>query len=220
MPDSNPSLHTDMLKESKKAAGLPRRLYRAIKKELAGPPIYGMEWGDPDQVLPLKFVRDKYVLPYILGDSTIVEIGPGGGRWTRYLLACRRLYAVDTHQELLDELSASVRSDNVVLIKNNGANFPGVPAGSVDFVFSFGCFVHLDAPVIEEYLKNLRPILKPGANVVIQYSDKTKIMARENDGFSENDPERMRTMVSQAGYTILEEDLTTLWHSSIIRFAL
>jgi hypothetical protein len=30
----------------------------------------------------------------------------------------------------------------------------------------------------------------------------------------------MRSMVSAAGYTICEEDLTTLWHGCIIRFTI
>ena len=64
----------------------------------------------------------------------------------------------------------------------------------------------------------MKMILKPGANAVIQYSDKTKIMAQLNESFSQNTPEKMRTMVLNAGYTILEEDLTTMWHSSVIRF--
>jgi hypothetical protein len=64
----------------------------------------------------------------------------------------------------------------------------------------------------------MKLILKPGANVVIQYSDKTKIMAQLNESFSENTPKKMRRMVLKAGYTIREEDLTTMWHSSVIRF--
>jgi len=87
-------------------------------------------------------------------------------------------------------------------------------------VFSFGTFVHLDAHLIEEYLSNMRRILKAGANVVIHYSDKTKIMAQINDGFAENTPEKMRSMVLDAGYKICEEDLTSMWHSSIVRFTL
>jgi hypothetical protein len=47
----------------------------------------------------------------------------------------------------------------------------------------------------------------------------TKIMARENKGFSQNTPPEMRRMVLDAGYCILEEDLTTMWHSSLVRFA-
>jgi hypothetical protein len=48
-----------------------------------------------------------------------------------------------------------------------------------------------------------------------------KVMGREMlPNFGENTPEKMRSMVSTAGFTILEEDLTTLWHSSLIRFTL
>jgi hypothetical protein len=40
-----------------------------------------------------------------------------------------------------------------------------------------------------------------------------------NLSFSDNTPGRMRQMVVQSGFRVLEEDLTTMWHSSIIRFA-
>jgi len=80
--------------------------------------------------------------------------------------------------------------------------------------------VHLDKHLIEAYLKDMRSIVKPGADIVIQYSDKTKIMAQLNNGFSDNTPDKMRQMVLNAGYKILEEDLTTMWHSSIIHFTI
>jgi hypothetical protein len=53
---------------------------------------------------------------------------------------------------------------------------------------------------------------------MLHYSDKTKIMAQLNDGFAEMVPERMRGMVKAAGYDILQEDTTTMWHSSIVLF--
>jgi acyl-coenzyme A synthetase/AMP-(fatty) acid ligase len=52
--------------------------------------------------------------------------------------------------------------------------------------------------------------LKRGANVVIQYSDMTKVMAQQHPGFAYNTPEIMRSMVTEAGYRILEENLTSL----------
>jgi cyclopropane fatty-acyl-phospholipid synthase-like methyltransferase len=119
---------------------------------------------------------------------------------------------------LLKELRKNFKKPNMEFIKNNGTDFPGIKEHSIDYLFSFGAFVHLDAPLIEAYLMNMKPILKPGANVVIQYSDKTKIMAQLNNGFFENTPEKMRKMVSDAGYTICEEDLTSTCDSSIIRF--
>jgi hypothetical protein len=218
MPDLDTTLHLDMLRESRRRKGRLRRLWRAVRRELGGGGLYGLEWGDPDVAEPLKFVRDRYVLPYVNPEQEAVEIGPGGGRWTRYLLGFKRLWAVDYHAELLEELGKRLRSPRVVLVRNGGTDFPGIPPGAIGYVFSFGTFVHLDPPLIEAYLANLRPCLAPGANVVLQYADKTKIMAQQNRGFSDNTPERMRAMVSQAGYRIVEEDLTTMWHSSIVRF--
>jgi phospholipid N-methyltransferase len=191
---------------------------RQAARALFSPDIYGLQWGDPETVAPLRFVRDRYVLPYVDVGHVAVEIGPGGGRWTRYLLAFRTLYVVDYYAELLAELRRHYNRPNLMFTKNNGTDFPGIEPGTVDFLFSFGTFVHLEADLIEQYLANMKAILKPGANVVIQYSDKTKIMAQLNDEFSDNTPERMRRMVETAGYRIVEEDLTTLWHSSIVRF--
>jgi len=194
------------------------RLRRAAR-DLFSNPLYGMEWGDPETIRPLTFIRDQYVLRYVNPDQAALEIGPGGGRWTRYLRDFHRLYVVDYHPELLQELKKNFNPPNMTFIQNNGADFPGIQDGSIDFLFSFGCFVHLDAQLIEAYLKNMERILKPSANVVIHYSDKTKILAQMNPAFSDNTPGRMRQMVVQSGFRVVEEDLTTMWHSSIIRFA-
>ena len=43
-------------------------------------------------------------------------------------------------------------------------------------------------------------------------------MAQSNEGFSDNDPETMRRLVTESGYRIVEEDVTTMWHSALIRF--
>ncbi len=233
MPDLDSPLHLDMLRSFRVRMALPTRVWKAVKRAILYDGMYGLEWGDPESVEPLRFIRDRYVLPYVNPDHVAVEIGPGGGRWTRYLLGFRRVYAVDYHAELLQELKRYLRRQerlrfvrrtsaklrlNVEFVKNHGFDFPGIPPDSVDYVCSFGCFVHLDAHLIEGYLQNLRPIVKPGSSVVIQYSDKSKIMAQMNTGFSDNAPEKMRQMVTDAGFTILEEDLTTIWHSSVIRF--
>jgi SAM-dependent methyltransferase len=193
-------------------------VYRAVRNPAPSRQLYGLEWGDPDTVPPLVFVRDRYLLPYVKRSHVAVEVGPGGGRWTRYMLGFRTLYLVDYHSELLEELKKNFHEANLRFIKNNGSDFPGVETGSVNYAFSFGCFVHLDAPIIEAYLKSMYRILMPGGNIVIQYSDKSKIMAQLKSGFSDNTPERMRRMVLSSGFTVLEEDLTTMWHSSIIRF--
>jgi hypothetical protein len=198
-----------------------RMLKIADLEKLYGRPrgeIYGMHWGDPDIVQPLAFVKKTYLMPYVLPDKTGLEIGPGGGRWTQYLTAMKRLYVVDYHQAMLDEVKWVTSKAHIKAIKNNGSDFPGVPDNEVDFLWSFDVFVHLDADIIEAYLVSMKRILKPGAVVMLHYSDKTKIMAQLNDGFAEMVPERMRGMVKAAGYDILQEDTTTMWHSSIVLF--
>jgi Methyltransferase domain len=221
MLDFDSTLHVDMLRRFRKSKkSLPRRMIGAARRELLFGGIYGFDWGDPDIAPPLKFILDRYLFPYVNPEDTAVEIGPGGGRWTRYMLDFKKLYVVDYYADLLKELTKNVKKKNIRLIKNNGTDFPGIQECSIDYLFSFGTFVHLDIPVIDAYLANMKPILKPGANVVLHYSDKTKIMAQLNKDFAENAPEKMRTMVSGHGYTIREEDTTTMWHSSIIRFSI
>lgn len=237
MPQLDTKLHLNMLERGKK-----RRLLEAEKKRpsiiqrilnqfqqlMTGKntqssdkkEIYGLEWGDPETQSTLAHVRDHFLKPYLSPATTVLEIGPGGGRWTRYMLDAKKVYAVDYHQELLDELRSNYDSPKVVHILNNGDDFPGVPDGSVDFLFSFGTFVHLDVDIIARYLQNMKPVLAEHANVVIQYSDKTKDKAKDNPTFSENTPHLMRQLLLSSGYTIVEEELNILDHSSIVRFVI
>jgi ubiquinone/menaquinone biosynthesis C-methylase UbiE len=218
MPDLDTSLHLEMLRNYKQQNNLLHRVRRAVREVVSPTNYYGREWGDPDVTAPQVFIRDRYLLPYVNPDHVALEIGPGGGRWTKHLLAFRRLYVIDYHSELLCELRARCDRPNMRFIVNHGNDFPGVPEKSIDFLFSFACFVHLEPHLIAAYLKNMTNILKPGGNAVISYSDKTKIGAQTNSTFSENTPVRMREMVTKGGFRILEEDLTTLWNSSVVRF--
>ena len=217
MPDLKTPLHLDMWREYQARESLLGRVRRAVREVLA-PRVYGLEWGDPEVAAPLQFVRDRFVSPFINPRHTALEIGPGGGRWTRYLVGFGELYVVDFHAEILGELCRTLSLPKMTFVQNHGSDFPGVEAQSIDFLFSFGCFVHLDQEIIAAYLDSIRHVLKPGGNAIVHYSDQSKVMARINKSFSRNDPELMRSMVTGAGFRVVEEDLTTMWHSSIIRF--
>jgi ubiquinone/menaquinone biosynthesis C-methylase UbiE len=218
MPDLDTQLHLEMLRSYKEQNTFVRRVRRAVREVVSPRKLYGLQWGDPEVSGPQVFMRDRYVLPYVKPDQVALEIGPGGGRWTRYLLGFRRLYVVDYHAELLHELRRRVNKHNMQFIVNNGADLPGVPEGSVDYVLSVACFVHLERNIIKSYLESIAKILKPGGNVFITYSDKTKVGGQINPTFSENSPAQMREMVNQVGFRILEEDSTILWNSGIILF--
>lgn len=218
MPDLDTKLHLDMLRTFKQENSFARRVRRAVREVVAPAKVYGLQWGDPEASGPQLYMRDRYVLPYVKADHVALEIGPGGGRWTRYLLGFGQLYLVDHHDELLKELQRHFSQPNMKFIVNHGTDFPGVPPQSVDYIISIACFVHLEPDLVHAYLKNMRAILKPGGNVVLTYADKNKIGGRLNATFGENTPERMRNMVTDAGFQIAEEELTVLWNSGIIRF--
>ena len=208
MPRLTTTLHLDMLQRARERGWLTRD------------GLYGLHWGDPEnpEEIGLRAIRDRWLLPHVDPMKTGLEIGPGGGRWTRYMLGFRRLYVVDYHAELLAELRKNFPQSHIVEVLNSGTDFPGVPAASIDFVFSFGVFVHLDLDVIRAYLANLAAVIHRETQVVIQYADKDKPRAQRNRGFSDNDPRRMREAVESGGYRILEEDTRTLDHSAIMRF--
>jgi SAM-dependent methyltransferase len=212
-------LHTNQLAYSQRSRWLPVRIAKAVLREIKrGPAIYGLEWGDPDVWTPLVFIRDRYVLPFVNPDHVAMDIGCGGGRWTRYLLGFKTVYAVDYYAALISEFRRSFdRYKNVTAIKNNGTDFPGVAPHSVDYILSFGCFGHLNHDLIDGYLANIKTILKPGGNAVIHYSDKRKLMAKEA-AFADNTPEQMRALVLRHGFTIVEEDTGTMWNGAIVHF--
>ena len=182
--------------------------------------VYGVHWGDPEKQRGLSFVKEFYLQYHIDRLTNVVEIGPGGGRWTRYMLNCNHIYAVDYHQELLDELKKNYDSKNMIFVKNNGTDFPNIPDAEIDFIFSFGVFVHMDIDIIDAYLGNMKRLLKPTSNVVIQYSDKTKRAAQRIEAFSDNTPERMLALISQHGYVVQDDNRWALPTSAIVRFTL
>lgn len=214
--------HIDMLNKASTriARWLPVRIARAIVREATRGGIYGLQWGDPDVWTPLIFIRDHYVLPFVNPEHTAVDIGCGGGRWTRYLLGFKTIYGVDYYEELVAEYRrAYARYPRVRAIKNNGTDFPGIPPQSVDFVFSFGTFGHLNQTLIDSYLANIKTIMKPGGNAMIHYSDKNKIMAQGPE-FSDNTPEQMRALLLGHGFKIVREDTGTMWNGSIVFFTI
>ncbi len=221
MPPLSTKIHLDMYNHGVKALSFQSRLKKAFSILAGRGVIYGMEWGDPDHVAPLKYIRDRFLTPYLKPETTIAEIGTGGGRWTQYMLDSKHIYAIDYHKEILDGLKKAFRNvDKITYIVNNGDDFPGIPDHSIDFLFSFGTFVHLENDIIDRYLKNMVRVLKSDANVVLQFADKSKPMAANNPDFGDNQPETMAKLIRDNGFTIYDEDNKTLWHSGVVRFGL
>ena len=168
--------------------------------------FYGEKWGNPEKNKSLKIIRAKFLTPFINENHTALEIGPGGGRWTLYLLKFKRLYLLDLNNKFFPYLKKRFGDpQNISYHQTNGTDFPNIPKNSVDFLFSFGTFVHLDQEIILEYLDNMKNILKENSNVVLNYSDIPRPQ-KFNKGFAYNTRAIMRKMITDNGYEIVSED--------------
>ena len=116
------------------------------------------------------------ILPRIkdwLPTGTIVEIGPGYGRWTHYLKDyCERLIIVDRAAECIEACRSRFTNEpKITGFVNQGGSLEMIPDQSVDFVFSFDVFVHIKREVVEEYLGEFRRVLKIGGKGFIHHSN-------------------------------------------------
>ena len=124
--------------------------------------------------LALHILRDP--VPRYLKDTvgkTALEIGYGGGRLLA--AACRYfkfVYGVDVHENS-DLVGAMLREkgvNNSQLLTTDGRSEIPLQASSVDFVYSFIVFVHLeDHQVFELYLSEIFRLLRPGGVAQIYF---------------------------------------------------
>lgn len=179
---------------------------------------WGCQWGDPCSQPALSAVVERYITPYLRSHLVVMEIGPGGGRWTQFLVGARELVLVDLNPEFFAYLRARFKDApaKLTFYHTHDSELDGVASESIDFAFSFGAFVHIDPEDIASYVGHLQRVLKPGGRAVIQYADKTKKAAQENDSFSDMNKDRMEGYAVHHRFQIEAHDTTLVGHSNII----
>ncbi len=115
----------------------------------------------------LKNVLQKHVPP----KSRILEIGPGGGRWTEHLLPlAEHLSALDISQTCVDRCRERFSSfENAEFKVTDGSSLEGVDDGSIDVIWSFDVFVHINSREVEKYAAEFSRVLKPGGKGIIHH---------------------------------------------------
>jgi ubiquinone/menaquinone biosynthesis C-methylase UbiE len=105
--------------------------------------------------------------------TTILEIAPGYGRWSDYLVHLSETYTgvdlAETCVKACKERFSTAR--NATFALNDGKSLPMISDASVDFVFSFDSLVHAEADVIESYLTELSRVFSPDGIGFIHHSN-------------------------------------------------
>lgn len=103
----------------------------------------------------------------------ILEIAPGGGRVTAFLIdECERLDVVDISDTALDACRARFRDRKHVRYHlGDGASLDFLEDGAIDLAISWDSLVHADAPAVEGYIRALGKKLTPGGTAILHHSN-------------------------------------------------
>ena len=139
-----------------------------------GWPQDGEEWSTPWGNSEMHWRGT--LLPRIgrwLPAGSVVEIAPGRGRWTRFLLPlAERLHLVDQSPECINRCKERFANAPALTFEvNDGRTLRGVPDASVDFLFTYDSLVHAELDVMKAYLAEFRRTLKPGGFAFVHHSN-------------------------------------------------
>jgi SAM-dependent methyltransferase len=110
----------------------------------------------------------------------ILEIAPGHGRMTQFLLpAASHLTAVDLNVSCVEACRERFAGHpHLELHVNDGRSLAMIPDGSIDFAFSFDSLVHADGDVMRAYLGELARTLAPRRGVAFLHHSNAGAVAR------------------------------------------
>jgi len=116
---------------------------------------------------------EEFLTPQV-HDKDVLEIAPGHGRFSQFIVpAARSTTLVDLSQTCLDACqSRFAAATNVTYVLTDGTSLPGVADESMDFVWSFDSFVHMELAVIDAYLAEIARVLRPGGGFTLHHAGK------------------------------------------------
>ncbi len=136
----------------------------------------GDEWHDDGS--GVRKFEDRFfastVAPWLHPTTRVLEIGPGGGKWTvRMAPHVARVTTFDVAQGMLDRTRARVDADgltNVDYVLGNGRDMASIPSGSVDLLFSYDVFVHIALEDTVAYVAEMARVLRDGGVAIVHHA--------------------------------------------------
>jgi len=120
-----------------------------------------------------KSLVNDVLLKYNKPGTAILEIGPGAGRWTEFLQPLAKdLYVVDVSARAIDVCRKRFSSaTNIKYFINRNACLEFIPDKTIDAIWSFDVFVHINPKITDAYLSEFKRVLIPGGIAVIHHPE-------------------------------------------------
>ena len=113
----------------------------------------------------------EVMLKYIKKNSNILEIGPGGGRWTEFLIKlAKNLVIADITEKCLEICKERFSSEKNIEYKLIQKSLEFLEDNSINYIWSYDVFVHINPTDIEKYIKEFSRILVGGGLAIIHHS--------------------------------------------------
>jgi SAM-dependent methyltransferase len=133
----------------------------------------GEEWSEAWGNSEAQWFGSLYPrLHRLLPVRTALEIAPGFGRWTRFLIdACEHYTGIDLSRVCVDHCRHRFADcDHATFVQNDGLSLAAAPGG-LDFVFSFDSLVHCEVDVFAAYIPQLLAKLSETGIVFLHHSN-------------------------------------------------
>lgn len=117
---------------------------------------------------------EEFLIPRLSNTANVLEVAPGHGRFSEYITTrARTTTLVDLGPTCLDSCKQRFgEGPDIRYILTDGSSLPGVDDESIDFIWSFDSFVHMEKPVISAYLGEFARVLRPGGTFTIHHAAK------------------------------------------------
>lgn len=131
---------------------------------------WSKSWGDSrNQWYMTIYPRIMSCLPA----RTILEVAPGWGRWTRFLMTeCSNYIGFDISEKAIRECERRFCFDGKArFFQNDGKTLAAATDGSVDFIFSMDSLVHAETDAMEPYISEFSRVLSPRGVGFVHHSN-------------------------------------------------